>query len=48
MPREQHVFLAQFAGVTDESELERVLVRPAKFVNAFALAIFWIDAAGPD
>ena len=48
MPVECHVFLAQLTGVTNESELERVLVRPAKSVNAFALATFWIDAAGPD
>ena len=47
MPVERHVFLAQLTGITDESELEGVLVRTRETINAFALAAFRIHSAGP-
>src|SRR5437660_8523688 len=46
MPGEQHVFLAQLAGVADERELQRVLVRPGEGVNAGAVTALWIYATG--
>ena len=46
MPGEQHVFLAQLAGVADERELQAVLVRADEGVNAGAVAAFWIYATG--
>ena len=47
MPVERHIFLAQLTGVTDESEVERVLVRTCEPVNAFALAALRVYSARP-
>ncbi len=40
MPGKQHVFLALFAGVTDQLERQSVIASPAKLVDAGALAAF--------
>ena len=43
---EQHVFLALFAGVTDQRKRQGVFVGPAKLINAGAFAVFRNFAAG--
>src|SRR6266496_121670 len=45
MPGDQHVFLAFFAGVTDQREGQSVLVGASKLVCAGALAAFRSFAA---
>ena len=40
MPGEQHVFLALFAGVTDQRKSQSVIASPAKLVHAGTLAAF--------
>ena len=46
MPGKQHVFLAVLAGVAHQRKGQRILVRPAKLINATPIAILWGFAAG--